>query len=155
MPLKVGRVISAETCGLDDIFPPDDVGSGPCTPFIICLLLLIAVLWQWFSNRNKTSRLPLLNAGFEPGSLEPNLQQTDCPPSYRGTSKNLNSTARPHDQRAFSLLDPIAIWLSHLALAIYIFAVVNFDALTQASDFQIVRRQVVFICWMQDLNHAL
>ena len=26
-PLKAGREISAETCGLDDVFPPDDLGS--------------------------------------------------------------------------------------------------------------------------------
>ena len=66
--------------------------------------------------------------------------------------KNLNSTARPYDQRAFSPLDPTVSWLSHLALAIYMFVVVNFDALAQASDIQIERRQVVFLCWMQDLN---
>ena len=34
----------------------------------------------------------------------------------------------------------------------YIFVVVNFDALVQASDFRIERRQVVFLCWMQDSN---
>ena len=45
--------------------------------------------------------------------------------------KNLNSTARPYDQRAFSPLDPTVSWLSHLALAIYMFVVVNFDALAQ------------------------
>ena len=67
-------------------------------------------------------------------------------------TKNLNSTARPYDQRAFSPLGPIVSWLLHLALAIYIFVVVNFDALAQASDIQIQRRQVVFLCWMQDLN---
>ena len=67
-------------------------------------------------------------------------------------AKNLNSTARPYDRRAFSPLDPTVSWLSHLALAIYIFVVVNFDALAQASDIQIERRQVVFLCWMQDLN---
>ena len=66
--------------------------------------------------------------------------------------KNLNSTARPFDQQAFSLPDPTAIWHSHLALAIYIFVVVNFDALAQASDFRIERRQVVFLCRMQDSN---
>ena len=66
--------------------------------------------------------------------------------------KNLNSAARPYDQRAFCPLDPTVSWLSHLALAIYIFGVVNFDALAQASDIQIERRQVVFLCWMQDLN---
>ena len=34
----------------------------------------------------------------------------------------------------------------------YIFVVVNFDALAQASDFRIERRQVVFLCGMQDSN---
>ena len=37
-----------------------------------------------------------------------------------------------------------------LALAIYMFAVVNFDALAQANDIRIERRQVVYLCWMQD-----
>ena len=73
--------------------------------------------------------------------------------SYRGSSlKNLSSTARAYDQQALSPSDPTAIWHSHLALAIYIFVVVNFDALAQASDFRIKRRQVVFLCWMQDSN---
>ena len=66
--------------------------------------------------------------------------------------KNLNSIARPYDQQAFSPPDPTAIWHSHLALAIYIFVVVNFDALAQASEFRIERRQVVFLYWMQDSN---
>ena len=67
-------------------------------------------------------------------------------------AKNLNSTASPYDQRAFSPLDPTVSWLLHLALAIYIFVVANFDALAQTSYIQIERRQVVFLCWMQDLN---
>ena len=91
-----------------------------------------------------------------PGSLEPNLQQTECPLtnrlSYRGSSKNLNSIARPYDQRAFSPLNPTAVWLSHLALAIYMFVVVNFVALAQTSGFRIGRKQIVFLCWMQDSN---
>ena len=52
-------------------------------------------------------------------------------------AKNLMLMAFPYDQLAFSPLDPIAGWLSHLALAIYMFVVVNFDALAQASDFRI------------------
>ena len=32
------------------------------------------------------------------------------------------------------------------------FVAVNFDALAQASDIWIERRQVVFLCWMQDSN---
>ena len=35
------------------------------------------------------------------------------------------------------------------------FVVVDFDALAQARDFQIERRQVVFLCWMQDFNQGL
>ena len=44
--------------------------------------------------------------------------QTDW--AIEDQAKNLNSTARPYDQRAFSPLDLTAIWHSHLALAIYI-----------------------------------
>ena len=40
----------------------------------------------------------------------------------------------------------------HTYIQAYIFVVVNFDALAQASDIQIERKQVVFLCWMQDLN---
>ena len=76
--------------------------------------------------------------------------QTDW--AIEDQAKNLNSTARFYDQRASSPLDPTVCWLSHLALAIYIFVVVNFDALARASDIQIKRRQVVFVCWMQDLH---
>ena len=47
---------------------------------------------------------------------------------------------------------PPAVWHLHLALAIYMFVVVNFDALAQAIDLQIQRRLVVFLCWMQDSN---
>ena len=89
-------------------------------------------LWNLFSSR--------LNACW----------QTDW--AIEDQAKNLNSTARPYDQQAFSPPDPIAIWHSHLALAIYIFVVVNFDALVQASDFRNERRQVVVLCWMQDSN---
>ena len=93
---------------------------------------------------------------LNPGSQKPNRQQTECSWqtdwAIEDQAENLNSTARPYDQRAFSPLDPTVSWLSHLALAIYIFVVVNFDALAQASDIQIERRQVVFLCRMQDLN---
>ena len=40
----------------------------------------------------------------------------------------------------------------HAYIHTYIFVVVNFDALAQASDFRIERRQVVFLCWEQDSN---
>ena len=60
--------------------------------------------------------------------------------------KNLDSTARPYDQQAFSPLDLTANWLLHLAVALYMFVVVNFDALAQASDIRIETRQIVFLC---------
>ena len=42
------------------------------------------------------------------------------------------------------------IFKAILYMYVYMFVVVNFDALAQASDFQMERRQVVFFCWMQD-----
>ena len=107
--------------------------------------------------QKETSCVPLLKSGFEP-----RIPDTKSPADRmladkwtelsRIKLKNLNLTASPNDQRAFSPLCPTVSWLSHLALAIYIFVVVNFDALAQASDIQIKRRQVVFLCWNQDLN---
>ena len=76
--------------------------------------------------------------------------QTDW--AIEDQAKNLNSTARPYDQGAFSPLDPTVSWLSHLALATYIFVVVDFASLAQVSDIQIERRQVVFLCRKQDWN---
>ena len=76
--------------------------------------------------------------------------QTDW--AIQDQTKNLNWKALPYDHRAFSPLDPTAVWPSHLALVIDMFVVVNFDALAQASDFQIGKGQVVFLCWMQDSN---
>ena len=78
--------------------------------------------------------------------------QTDW--AIEDQAKKMNLTARPYDQLAFSPLDPTASWLLYLALAIYMCAVANFGALAQASDFQIERRQVAFLCWMQDLSQG-
>ena len=123
-----------------------------------CLLLLISMLWhrQAIFNRKETSCLPLLNAGFEP-KVSDIYSPADWMPADKPTEisriklKNLNSTARPYDQQAFSPLDLTASWLSHLALAIYMFVVVNFHALAQASDIRIERRQVVLL-WL--MSHS-
>ena len=123
------------------------------------LFLLISMLWHrqaiFKSKGDKCN--PMLKAGFEPGTPDTNSPAdwmlADKPTELsRIKLKTLNSTACPYDQRAFSPLGPTVSWLSHLALAIYIFVFVNFDALAQASDIQIERRQVVFLCWKQDLN---
>ena len=54
--------------------------------------------------------------------------QTDW--AIEDQAKISKSTARPYNQRAFSPLDPTAGWHSHLALAIYMFVVVNFKMRT-------------------------
>ena len=124
-----------------------------------CLLLLISMLWHrqaiFESKGDKMSfsaecRIRTQGLRHLFASRLNACWQTDW--AIEDQAKNLNSTARPYDQQAFSPLDLTAGWLSHLALAIYIFVVVNFDALAQASDIQIERRQVVFLCWKQDLN---
>ena len=40
IPLTTGRGTSAETCGLDDVFPPDDLGSRPEA---LCLYIYIYI----------------------------------------------------------------------------------------------------------------
>ena len=44
IPVAAGRGISAETWGLDDVFHPDDFGSGPYIPFIIYISYMIAAI---------------------------------------------------------------------------------------------------------------
>ena len=47
----LGLGISAEACGLDDVFTPVDLGSGPCTsliidiPYIIAAILVIKIIF--------------------------------------------------------------------------------------------------------------
>ena len=129
-----------------------------------CLLLLISMLWhrQAISEskgdkvsssaecRIRSQRVSGTGLWNRISSRLNARWQTDW--VNEDQAKNLNSTARSYDQGAFSPLDPTAGWHSHLALAIYMSVVVNFDALAQASDFRIERRQVVFPCWMQDSN---
>ena len=124
-----------------------------------CLLLLISMLWHRQAIFKLKGDKLCSSAEYRLWTWGPRHQiasrlnsrwQADW--AIEDQAKNLNSTARPCDQRAFSPLDPTVSWFSHLALAIYMFVVVNFDALAEASDIQIERRQVVFLCWMQDLN---
>ena len=115
----------------------------------ICLLWLISMLWHRQAIfESKGDKLPssaecrIRTQGLRHlfASRLNACWQTNW--AIEDQAKNLNSTARPYDQQVFSPLDLIASWLSHLALAIYMFVVVNFDALAQASDIRIERRQV-------------
>ena len=40
-PIRSSRAISAETCRGGDVSPPDDLGSGPYTQFIIIYIYFI------------------------------------------------------------------------------------------------------------------
>ena len=113
----------------------------------IYLLLLISMLWHrqaLFKSKgdklcsSAESRIWTLDPRHQIASRLNARWKTDW--AIEDQAKKLNSTARSYDQRAFSPLDPTVSWLSHLALAIYIFVVVNFDALAQASHIQIERR---------------
>ena len=108
-------------------------------------LLLISMLWHRqaiFESKGFTQRV----SGTE--SL------ADWMPADKPTELSMIKlkTWTPFDQQDFSSLDPTAVWHSHLALAIYMFALVNFDVLAKASDFRIERRQVVFLCCIQTLR---
>ena len=46
--IEAGRGISAKTCGLDDVFPPDDIGSSLYTQFIIIYLQCSSSLYTQF-----------------------------------------------------------------------------------------------------------
>ena len=110
-----------------------------------CLLLLISMLWHrqaiFESKGDKLTssaegRIRTQGLRYLFTSRLNACWQTDWAIEDQA-KKNLNSTARPYDQQAFSPLDLTASWLLHLALAIYMFVVVNFDALAQASDIRI------------------
>ena len=42
--LKAGPGISSKTCGLDGVFPSDDLGFGPYTPFDIYISYTITAI---------------------------------------------------------------------------------------------------------------
>ena len=112
-----------------------------------CLLLFIPMLWHrqsiFESKGDKLSfsaecRIQTQGLKHLFASRLNACWQTDW--AIEDQAKNLNSTVRPYDQQAFSPLDLTASWLSHLALAIYMFAVVNFDALAQAHIIRIEKK---------------
>ena len=86
-----------------------------------CLLLLISMLWHrqaiFESKGDKLSssaecRIRTQGLRHLFASRLNACWQTDW--AIEDQAKNLNSTARPYDQQAFSPLDLIASWLSHL-----------------------------------------
>ena len=76
-------------------------------------------------------------------------------------AKNLNLTARPYGERAFSPLDFTAGWLSHLALAKYMFVVVNFNCFIDKmiNDFFLIKQICISLrlltCWFSTSMPAI
>ena len=115
---------------------------------ICCLILIVLRDREMISNWKWTSCHSLPNAGFGPWKSEtPNPQQ--------------NSTARPmmSEHSAYSASLPVLVhpWFwwhrylftyRHTYMYTYMFVVANFDALAQAIDVRVERRQVVFLCWL-------
>ena len=125
----------------------------------ICLLLLISMFWHRQAiceskgdKLSSSAECRIWTQGLRHRIASRLNARWQSNWAMEDQAKNLNSTARPYDQQSFSPLDPTAGWLSHLGLAICMFVVVNFDALAQASGLRIERRQVVFLCWLQNLN---
>ena len=111
-----------------------------------CLLLLISMLWHrqaiFESKGDKLSssaesRIRTWEVSRHLIASRLNAHsQTDW--AIEDQAKNLNSTARPYDEWAFSPLDFTAIYTYiHTYKHTYMFVVVNFDALAQASDIRI------------------
>ena len=66
IPLTTGRGTSAETCGLDDVFPPDDLGSRPETLckyiyIYMCVLSLYELCYRSYIQRDCHSVLAKLH----------------------------------------------------------------------------------------------
>ena len=106
-----------------------------------------------YSNRKETRCLPLLNAGFErrvSDTKSPAAWMPASKPTELSRIKLKTWTHQPvpkvSEHSAHSTPLPVS-WLPPLALAIYMFAVVDFDTLAQANVIRIDRRQVVFLCW--------
>ena len=110
------------------------------------LLLLISMLWHrqaiFESKGDKLSssaegRIRTQDLRYLFTSRLNACWQTDW--AIEDQAKNLNSTARPYDQQAFSPLDLIANWLSHLALAIYWQAIFDSkgDKLSSSAEWRI------------------
>ena len=133
------------------------------------LLLLISMLWHrqaiFGSNGDKLSssaegRIRTQDLRYLFTSRLNACWQTDW--AIVDQAKNLNSTAHTYIHTYIHIcwfnFDALAQGNAykptyiHTYIHTYIFVVVNFDALAQASDIQIERRQFVFLCWRQDLN---
>ena len=76
IPLTTGRGTSAETCGLDDVFPPDDLGSRPealCKYTYIYIYIYAFLIWVLLEDVHKYVYIYIYIAGvsFSIGEVAP------------------------------------------------------------------------------------
>ena len=107
-----------------------------------------------FPNERRQVNFLWWGQDSNPGICE-TLSPADWMPGHKPIEDwaiKTHQIACTYDDWAFSPLDTCI----HMYVYghTYVFAVVNFDALAHASDFQIERRRVVFLCWMQDSNNG-
>ena len=124
-----------------------------------CLLLLISMLWHRQAIFKSKGDKLCSSAERKIWTRGPRHQiasrlnarwQTDWV-----TEDQANTSTRqpvPMISEHSAHLAPLSVTYIHKYIHTYMFVVINFDALAQASDIQIERRQTVFLCWMQDLN---
>ena len=93
-----------------------------------CLLLFILMLWHrqaiFESKRDKFSyfvECTIRSWEVSDTNSPADWMPTHKPPELLRMKQNLNSIACPYDKRTFSPIDFTAGWLSHLALAVYMF----------------------------------
>ena len=123
-----------------------------------CLLLLISMLWH--RQARFESRGDKLSSSAECRIRTQGLRHL----FIRRRNACWQTDWAIEDQAKRLLLGSPSLWSAsiqptrpHCQLAFEpgsgdIHVVVNFDALAQASDIRIERRQVFFLCWMQDSN---
>ena len=87
----------------------------------IYLLLLISMLWHRQAifeskgdNLSSSAECRIRTQRVSETQSSADWMPADKPTELSRIKQNLNSTARPYDQQAFSPPDPTAIWHSHL-----------------------------------------
>ena len=127
--------IDTSDCPYDQrAFSPFDPTAGWAPHWVLVIYMFVVANFNalaqasYFRNQKQTNWLPQLNAGFEPRVSDTISQIVSRLKAWwqkgwaiEDQAKNLNSTAHPYDQQAFNQPNPIAVWLSNLALAIYMF----------------------------------
>ena len=136
-----------------DVHPSNKIFHNICIQFWCVLLCFVVRYYPMMTSSNR-------NIFRVIGPFCWNSPVTGEFPSQRPVTRNfdfffdlrLNKRLSKQSWSWWFEMPSHPLWRHSNALLIHLFVVVNFDALVQASDIRIERRQVVFLCWMQDSN---